>query len=74
MPNKKDIIDYIMDYEMDQLDDLESLKMFSELIKNGMAWSLQGHYGRTAKHLIDNEYLLDNGDINEGKLEDIGIL
>ena len=55
-------------------DDLESLKMFSELIKNGMAWSLQGHYGRTAKHLIDNEYLLDNGDINEGKLEDIGIL
>ena len=74
MPKKKDIIDYIMDYEMDQLDDLESLKMFSELIKNGMAWSLQGHYGRTAKHLIDNEYLLDNGDINEGKLEDIGIL
>jgi len=74
MPKKKDIIDYIMDYEMDQLDDFNTLKLFSELIKNGMAWSLQGHYGRTAKHLIDNEYLLSNGDINEGKLEDIGIL
>ena len=74
MPKKKDIIDYIMDYEMDQLDDFNTLKLFSELIKNGMAWSLQGHYGRTAKHLIDNEYLLANGDINEGKLEDIGIL
>ena len=74
MPKKKDIIDYIMDYEMDQLDDFNTLKLFSELIKNGMAWNLQGHYGRTAQHLIDNEYLLANGDINEGKLEDIGIL
>ena len=74
MPKKKDIIDYIMDYEMDQLDDFNKLKLFSELIKNGMAWNLQGHYGRTAQTLIDNEYLLANGDFNEGKLEDIGIL
>ena len=74
MPKKKDIIDYIMDYEMGNMSDLDTLKMFSELIKNGMAWTLQGHYGRTAKHLIDNEYLLSNGDINEGKLEDIGVL
>ena len=74
MPKKKDIIDYIMDYEMGNMSDLDTLKMFSELIKNGMAWNLQGHYGRTAKHLIENEYLMDNGDFNEGKLEDIGIL
>ena len=74
MPKKKQTIDYIMDYEMGNLSDLDTLKLFSELIKNGMAWTLQGHYGRTAQHLIDNEYLLSNGDINEGKLEDIGIL
>jgi hypothetical protein len=74
MTKKKDIIDYIMDYEMGNMSDLDTLKMFSELIKNGMAWTLQGHYGRTAKSLIDSEYLLSNGDINEGKLEDIGIL
>ena len=74
MPKKKDIIDYIMDYESGDMSDLDTLKMFSELIKNGMAWTLQGHYGRTAKHLIENEYLMDNGDFNEGKLEDIGIL
>ena len=70
----KDIIDYIMDYEMGNMSDIDTLKMFSELIKNGMAWNLQGHYGRTAQTLIDNEYLLANGDFNEGKLEDIGIL
>jgi len=63
-----------MDYEMGNLSDLDTLKLFSELIKNGMAWTLQGNYGRTARHLIDNEYLLDNGEFNEGKLEDIGIL
>jgi hypothetical protein len=74
MPKKKQTIDYIMDYEMGNLSDLDTLKLFSELIKNGMAWTLQGHYGRTARHLIDNEYLLDNGEFNEGKLEDIGIL
>ena len=74
MPKKKDIIDYIIEYEEGYMSDLDTLKMFSELIKNGMAWSLQGHYGRTARNLIDNEYLLENGDFNEGKLEDIGIL
>jgi hypothetical protein len=71
---KRDIVDYIMDYESGNMSDLDILRMFSELIKNGMAWSLQGHYGRTANSLIENEYLMDNGDFNEGKLEDIGIL
>ncbi len=74
MPKKKQTIDYIMDYEMGNLSDLDTLKLFSELIKNGMAWTLQRHYGRTAQSLIESEYLLSNGDFNEGKLEDIGIL
>ena len=42
MPKKKQTIDYIMDYEMGNLSDLDTLKLFSELIKNGMAWTLQG--------------------------------
>jgi len=71
---KRDILDYIMDYESGNMSDLDTLKLFSELIKNGMAWTLQGHYGRTANSLIENEYLMDNGDFNEGKLENIGIL
>ena len=71
---KRDIVDYIMDYESGNMSDLDILRMFSELIKNGMAWTLQGHYGRTANSLIESEYLMDNGDFNEGKLEDIGIL
>ena len=64
MPKKKDIIDYIMDYEMGNMSDLDTLKMFSELIKNGMAWNLQGHYGRMAKYLIQKDYINKNGEIN----------
>jgi hypothetical protein len=39
------------------------VELFSELIKNGMAWTLQGNYGRTAKALIDAGYLNKEGDI-----------
>tara|TARA_Y100001938_G_C7889326_1_gene329010 strand:+ start:314 stop:538 length:225 start_codon:yes stop_codon:yes gene_type:complete len=74
MITDKNRINYIMGYECGDLNDREMLELFSHLVKNKMAWTLQGHYGRTAQHLIDREYLLSNGDINEGKLEDIGIL
>ncbi len=57
-------VNYIMGYECGDLNDKESLELFSHLIKNGMAWNLQGHYGRTAKYLIDNDYINKNGKIN----------
>jgi hypothetical protein len=50
------------------------LELFSHLVKNKMAWTLQGHYGRTANHLINEGYLLENGDLNNERLLDIGIL
>ena len=58
-----DEVSLIMAYEDGQLDDSGILKLFSMLIKNGHAWSLQGHYGRTAKALIDAGYINENGSI-----------
>jgi len=71
MATKKDIIDYIMDYEMGDLDDMQTLSLFSNLIKTGHAWKLQGHYGRTAQNLINDEWILSDGTINDGKLEEV---
>jgi hypothetical protein len=59
----KEIIDYIMDYESGELSDKDTLQMFSEMIKSGMAWSLQGHYGRTASALIEDGWLNREGNI-----------
>ena len=64
MVNSKNMIDYIMDYECGTLNQTDSIELFSHLIKTGQAWSLQGHYGRTAKHLIVNDYIDKDGVIN----------
>lgn len=46
-------LDKIIAYENGDLDEIETIELFQELIDNGMAWALQGHYGRTAMHLIE---------------------
>lgn len=46
--------DFVMAYESGELDDEEIIAGFQSLIDSGLAWQLQGHYGRTAKALIEN--------------------
>ena len=47
------LIDMIINYEMGNLNDDDIIALFQELIDTGMAWSLQGHYGRMAEALIE---------------------
>ena len=63
MVRTKDLVDQIMEYESGMLSDPETLDMFSEMVKSGTAWSLQGHYGRTASALIEDGWLNREGDI-----------
>lgn len=63
MQRTKDLVDQIMEYEMGMLSDPETLEMFSEMVRSGTAWSLQGHYGRTATSLIEDGWLNRDGDI-----------
>lgn len=46
------LTDKIIAYETDGLDEEETVELFQELVDNGMAWQLQGCYGRTAAQLI----------------------
>ena len=58
-------VEMIIQYECGELDDNATLELFSDLIKSGQAWRLQGHYGRTASAIIDAGYISKTGEILE---------
>ena len=48
-----DVVGNIIAYEQGDLDDEATLTLFQHLVDTGLAWSLQGSYGRTAAALIE---------------------
>lgn len=56
-----DQLDKIIAYESGELDEAETIALFQELIDSGLAWQLQGSYGRTAARLIDAGYCKAKG-------------
>jgi hypothetical protein len=56
LQRKFNSLDFIMAYENGELEETAIIDGFQCLIDNGMAWSLQGHYGRTAAALIKGGY------------------
>ena len=51
-----DQVDKIMAFESGELNEEGILELFQELIDSGLAWQLQGSYGRIAQNLIDAGY------------------
>ena len=48
-----DISSAIIDFEQGDLNREQVLALFQELVNTGMAWRLQGSYGRMARALIE---------------------
>jgi len=40
------------------------VQFFADLIATGLAWHLQGHYGREANRYIENGLVTPQGDVN----------
>lgn len=58
-------IDAIIAYENGELPEDETIALFQRLVDSGRAWSLQGHYGRTAAALIDAGYVSVRSSVRE---------
>jgi hypothetical protein len=55
--NRSNMLDYIMDYEEGSLEENDVIELFQFLVDTGIAWQLQGFYGRTAETLIEAGYV-----------------
>lgn len=63
-------VDKIIAYEQGELNAEEVVDLFSDLVASGLAWQLQGCYGRMASRLIDAGYIDRHGKILRYSEED----
>jgi hypothetical protein len=47
------MLEQMIEWENGELDPEEAVGLFQDLVSTGLAWELQGAYGRTAQRLLD---------------------
>lgn len=58
------LMERVIEYETEHQDLEWIVQFFADLIATGLAWQLQGRYGREAKAYIDNGLISAQGDVN----------
>jgi hypothetical protein len=56
-----DLTSAIIEYESGNLSDKATIELFQHLVDTGLAWQLQGHYGRTAAALLQQGLIKRKG-------------
>lgn len=57
---KFDLTTRIIEFETGESNEEEVIELFQYLVDSGLAWSLQGSYGRTAQALIEAGYVISS--------------
>ena len=65
-----DIVSMIDAYENGDTNLEQEIFLYAELVRTGQAWTLQGHYGRVAKEMIDLEFISEDGRVLKVPTED----
>lgn len=52
----------MMEFEEGDISQEDCIRLFQNLIDTGMAWTLQGFYGRTAQNMIEAGYCHRKGE------------
>lgn len=66
-----DTVENIIAWEAGELSPKQEVEFFSELVKGGLAWQLQGMYGRHATWMIRQGLLDDAGDPDWDRFEEL---
>ncbi|KKL76653.1 hypothetical protein LCGC14_2042760 [marine sediment metagenome] len=52
-----DLVAQIIEYESGVMDESQTIEFFQALVDDGLAWQLQGSYGRLAADLIRSGHI-----------------
>ena len=58
------LLQRVIEYESEDHSLEWIVQLFADLIATGLAWHLQGRFGREAKRYIDNGIINPQGDVN----------
>ena len=53
----KELTQQLIEYEQGELNDSDTIQLFQQLVDSGLAWNLQGHYGRTAYAMLEEGWI-----------------